>query len=167
MKQRRWSARRYPTEAAAREAGRVQAEGPSAAAGSSGSEAIPPLGHVQVNEREMAESIKQWRLVEYGGKHYCEKGHHEVNKRYAVEDVQAYVVNRCSLEARAWDATSAVRWPTVADFVATLRLAGSAAESAFVWPSTRIKFQLAFQLALQLMAPGQCLTVHNGRVPTA
>ncbi len=33
---------RYPTEAAAKEAGRVQAEGPSAAAGSSESEAIPP-----------------------------------------------------------------------------------------------------------------------------
>ncbi len=57
---------------AAEGAGRTQAEGPSAAS-SSADETATLLGHTQVNEQAMAESIQKWPLEQYGGKRYCIK----------------------------------------------------------------------------------------------
>ncbi len=127
--------KREVAEATGEGAGRTQAES-SLGAGSSAESPALLLGHTQVNEQEMQKSMQEWNLETYKGKHYCVRGHAEVNKRYAVEDIQAYVIHRCTNESRAWKAQEAPRWLTISDYVATLRSAGSAAESAFVWPST-------------------------------
>ena len=115
-------------------------------------------------EVEKAASKKQVEYWSHDGQWYCAAGEPGVNSEISVTEVQNYVQKLAETEATTtgigqWDPSFDAEYENIEDYVNTVQ---DCATGAFVFPEGQMQFRMALAVALNNLAPGNCLVIKNG-----